>query len=755
VYRGDSPTGGISAVSTQRTTRKKATVAKEKKLLPLEPWVEISSEKSDWDAADPQLLQTMLVQLHLIRAFEETVLELAGEGLVHGPAHSSVGQEGGAVGSIVGLRASDAINGSHRGHHQFLAKALSYVAPEGLDSSAPVNEAVQTVLQKTLAEILGLAQGFCKGRGGSMHLQWHEAGCLGTNAIVGGGVPLAAGNAWAQKHSNTDDLTVTYFGDGAVNIGSVLESMNLTAAWDIPLVFFIENNLYAVSTTVEEATGEPRLSGRGVGFGVTSLRVNGMDPLAVHLAMQKAAEISRSGAGPVVVEAEVYRFFHQNGAFPGSAFGYRTKEEEAAWRERDPLLRMASEMISRGLITQQQVDELRAQAQTAMASAAAELVEQDPDGKAGVRRIKPDLWPSPDFVNVGVRGDLVELSGAKTLEASDVQGGTESVRFVDAVAAVMDRRMELDPRIVLLGEDIHRLKGGTNGATKGLVEKYPGRVLGTPISENAFVGLGGGMALDGRFRPVVEFMYPDFLWVAADQVFNQIGKARHMFGGESPVPLVLRTKVAMGTGYGSQHLMDPAGIFATAPGWRIMAPSTPHDYVGMMNAALACDDPVLVIEHVDLYGGKGEIPQGDLDYQIPFGTARTVREGSELTILSYLSMVQKSLDAINQTGADAELIDLRFLDQASVDWASIESSITKTNAVMIVEQGARGTSYGGWLADEIQRRFFDHLDQPVLRVSGGEASPSISKVLEAAAIAGVDDIVSGIEQARINSGGAR
>jgi len=755
VYRGDSPTGGISAVSTQRTTRKKATVAKEKKLLPLEPWVEISSEKSDWDAADPQLLHTMLVQLHLIRAFEETVLELAGEGLVHGPAHSSVGQEGGAVGSIVGLRASDAINGSHRGHHQFLAKALSYVAPEGLDSSAPVNEAVQTVLQKTLAEILGLAQGFCKGRGGSMHLQWHEAGCLGTNAIVGGGVPLAAGNAWAQKHSNTDDLTVTYFGDGAVNIGSVLESMNLTAAWDIPLVFFIENNLYAVSTTVEEATGEPRLSGRGVGFGVTSLRVNGMDPLAVHLAMQKAAEISRSGAGPVVVEAEVYRFFHQNGAFPGSAFGYRTKEEEAAWRERDPLLRMASEMMSRGLITQQQVDELRAQAQTAMASAAAELVEQDPDGKAGVRRIKPDLWPSPDFVNVGVRGDLVELSGAKTLEASDVQGGTESVRFVDAVAAVMDRRMELDPRIVLLGEDIHRLKGGTNGATKGLVEKYPGRVLGTPISENAFVGLGGGMALDGRFRPVVEFMYPDFLWVAADQVFNQIGKARHMFGGESPVPLVLRTKVAMGTGYGSQHLMDPAGIFATAPGWRIMAPSTPHDYVGMMNAALACEDPVLVIEHVDLYGGKGEIPQGDLDYQIPFGTARTVREGSELTILSYLSMVQKSLDAINQTGADAELIDLRFLDQASVDWASIESSITKTNAVMIVEQGARGTSYGGWLADEIQRRFFDHLDQPVFRVSGGEASPSISKVLEAAAIAGVDDIVSGIEQARINSGGAR
>ena len=730
-------------------------MAKEKKLHPLEPWVEISSEASDWDSADPALLHTMLVQLHLIRAFEETVLELAGEGLVHGPAHSSVGQEGGAVGSVVGLRATDAINGSHRGHHQFLAKALSYVAPNGFDASNPVTADIQEVLQKTLAEILGLAQGYCKGRGGSMHLQWHEAGCLGTNAIVGGGVPLAAGNAWAQKHSDTDDLTVTYFGDGAVNIGSVLESMNLTAAWDVPLVFFIENNLYAVSTTVEEATGEARLSGRGVGFGITSLRVDGMDPLAVHLTMQKAAEVARSGKGPVVVEAELYRFFHQNGAFPGSAFGYRSKEEEAKWRERDPLTRMATEMIARGQITQEQVDTLRAQAQAAMAQAAGELVEQDPDGKAGVRRIKPELWPSADFVNVGVRGDLSELEGATTLEEADTSGETSTVRFVDAVASVMDRRMETDPRIIVLGEDVHRLKGGTNGATKGLAEKYPGRILGTPISENAFVGLGGGMALDGRFRPVVEFMYPDFLWVAADQVFNQIGKARHMFGGESPVPLVLRTKVAMGTGYGSQHSMDPAGIFATAPGWRIMAPSTPHDYVGMMNAALACDDPVLMIEHVELYGEKGNIPAGDLDYIIPFGTAKTVRSGSDVTVLSYLSMVSKCVQASETSGVDAEVVDLRFLDQASVDWAAIEASLQKTNAVMIVEQGARGTSYGGWLADEIQRRFFDLLDQPVMRVSGQEASPSISKVLESAAIAGVDEIVQGLEQVRINAGGAR
>ena len=309
-----------------------------------------------------------------------------------------------------------------------------------------------------------------------------------------------------------------------------------------------------------------------------------------------------------------------------------------------------------------------------------------------------------------------------------------------------------DPRIVVLGEDVHKLAGGTNGATKGLPKKYPGRILGTPISENAFAGLGGGLALDGRFRPVVEFMYPDFLWVAADQVFNQIGKARHMFGGRNPVPLVLRTKVAMGSGYGSQHLMDPAGIFATSPGWRIMAASTPFDYVGLMNAALAVDDPVLMLEHVDLYGTEGEIPVGDLDYQIPFGRAAVRRAGSEVTVLTYLSMVAHAAEAIERTGIDAELIDLRFLDRASLDWETVGESVRKTNAVLIVEQGALGTSYGGWLADEVQRRFFDWLDQPVQRVHGTESSPSISKVLERAAIAKTDEVAAALERVRAGFG---
>ncbi|MBI3430364.1 MAG: MFS transporter [Actinobacteria bacterium] len=723
-------------------------------LLPSKPWVELRTTSEDWKTADPALLATMLGQLHLIRAFEEAVLELAGESLVHGPAHSSVGQEGGAVGSIVGLGTADAINGSHRGHHQFLAKVINHVSGGKLDLNNLVTDEIQVVLQRTLAEILGLAQGYCSGRGGSMHLQNFEAGALGTNAIVGGGVPLAAGNAWSQKRAGTENITVSYFGDGAVNIGSVLETMNLASAWKLPLCFFIENNLYAVSTHVSEVTAESRLSARGLGFAIPSWRVDGMDPLAVHMAMKEAETLMRGGEGPVIIEAEVYRYFHQNGAFPGSAFGYRSKEEEAQWRDRDPLLRVANEMIALGQIDQAGVDFVREQAVAANKEAVAALVEENPD-IPGKRRIRPELWPDANFVNVGVRGDASELSGARTLEPPTYSGVTKTSKFVDAVAAVLDRRMETDSRIVILGEDIHRLNGGTNGATKGLSKKYPDRILGTPISENAFVGLGGGMALDGRYRPVVEFMYPDFMWVAADQVFNQIGKARHMFGGKNPVPLVLRTKVAMGSGYGSQHLMDPAGIFATAPGWRIVAASTPADYIGLMNAALALEDPVLVLEHVDLYGDLGEIPETDLDYQIPFGRANVRRAGKEVTILTYLSMVKHSLTAVEQTGIDAEVIDLRWLDRASFDWETVGASIRKTNNVMIVEQGTRGTSYGGWVAEEIQNQFFDWLDQPVERVTGGEASPSISKVLERAAIAGVEEVVAGIQQVQKGFGGTK
>jgi 2-oxoisovalerate dehydrogenase E1 component len=468
-----------------------------------------------------------------------------------------------------------------------------------------------------------------------------------------------------------------------------------------------------------------------------------MDPVAVYLATQRALKRMRTGDGPAIIEADTYRYFHQNGGFPGSAFGYRTKAEEAEWRERDPLVRFTRTMVERQFVGEDEARALRSRCQAVMEAIAAELTDRDAAGK---RHVKPALWPDPGFRDVGIRSDLAELAGLPGPAPAETSASETRSKFVETIAAVIGRRMETDPRVVILGEDIHRLRGGTNGATKGLIERFPERVLATPISENAFVGLGGGIAMDGRFRPIVEFMYADFLWVAADQVFNQIGKARHMFGGEIDMPLVLRTKVAIGTGYGSQHSMDPAGIFATCPGWRIVAPSTPEDYVGLMNAAIACNDPVLVIEHVELYQSQWPALQGGLDHVIPPGRAAVRRRGQRATVLTYLSMVGHAMQAAEALGADVEIIDLRWLDRASLDWATIEESIRKTTRVLIVEQGAQGTSYGAWLADELQRRLFGVLSRPVERLAGGEAAPSISKVLERAAYAGREEVAAAIEK---------
>lgn len=508
-------------------------------LSPSQPWVELATTRDDWDATDPGLLVTMFGELTLIRVFEEYVLKLAGAGLIHGPAHSSIGQEGGAVGSILPLTSADTINGSHRGHHQFLAKAIQHVAPDELDLRHALKDEVREVLTKTLAEICGLARGYCRGRGGSMHLQWSEAGAMGTNAIVGGGAPQAAGFAWSHRHAGTDAVSVNYFGDGAANIGSVLESFNLAAAWTLPVCFFVENNQYAVSAHVQEVTKETRLSGRGPGFGIPSWRVDGMDPLAVYLAMSEAVDHMRAGQGPTIVEAVVYPYFHQNGPFSGSAFGYRSKQEEREWRERDPIAMVAGHLVRRGIMTQEEVDRARAEVGQLMDAIGEELLEPVPGGKPGQRQIREREWPDPAFCDVGIRGDLSEFDGTIYTEQHDFSGVVEDRKFIDVVADVMHRRMDDDKRIIVMGEDVHRLNGGTNGATRGLAAAFPDRVLGTPISENAFAGLAGGIAIDGRYRPVVEFMYADFLWVAADQLFNQIAKARHMFGGDASVPVVL------------------------------------------------------------------------------------------------------------------------------------------------------------------------------------------------------------------------
>lgn len=704
------------------------------------PWWKLQTSPEDLLAVDRNELIILAEQLHIIRRFEEKLLKLSAAGILHGPAHASIGQEGAAVGAMSVLDSNDKINGTHRMHHQFLAKALNHAMPA---SYSPLSQAfpdsMQEVIYRTYAEILGLTPGYCGGRGGSMHLRHPDAGIFGSNAIVGGNPSHAVGYAFADKFNRRPYISVSFFGDGAMQNGAAYEAMNLAALYSTPTVFFVENNLYAVSTHISEQTRETRLSARGLSLGIPAIEFDGMELMAARLAMEKARAIIDESGGPVLLEARTYRHFHQSGTLKGSAFGYRDKAEEETWMNRDPVTNFSRQLHEAGVLDEAALSQIDVRAQTCIDRALDRLLEQEPDGRTS--RIRPSLWPDPREVDDGIRGDLGELAGLRTRELEECSAEELSeARFIDVISAAMLDNMKRHDQIIILGEDVHRLRGGTAGATRGIDEHFPDRLIGTPICENGFTGMALGAALNGM-RPVVEIMYPDFALVAADQLFNQIAKVRHMFGGSFAVPIVVRSRVSAGTGYGSQHSMDASGLFSLYPGWRIVAPSRPYDYIGLLNAAITCHDPVLVVEYNDLFKKRGLVPRGDWDYIVPFGKARVARPGTRCTVLCYGPMVDICVDVANASDIDAEIIDLRSLDPLSLDWETIGDSIKRTNALMIVEQTTRGTSIGSRIVSDAQLRFFDWLDHEIVHVTGSNASPVVSKVLERAALAGSEEFL--------------
>lgn len=685
--------------------------------------------EADWDWATPTELIWMVRLIHLIRSFETRVLELKNEGLIHGPVHASIGQEAVAAGVAVALRKSDLITSTHRAHGHVLAKALFYYAPEGYD---PLHDGftpgMQRAIERTLAEIMGLQDGWCGGRGGSMHLCDVTSGNLGSNAIVGGGIPIATGVAWAQRLLQRDTVVVSFFGDGAFNQGCFHEVANMATLYRAPVLYLLENNLYAVGTCTSDSSCIPDLALRSLGYGFDSWIVDGMDPLAMLTAVRAATTRMRQQPGPFLIEARTYRFVHHGGGLPGSAFGYRSKEEEAEWQARDPVVVFPVHLAKRGILRAEDNEQLRKEAQAAVDAATARYTEV----KNGARTIPVAHWPDPATVTRFLRYEESDVfQDARFCERQDFTA-FRRMTFVEAIAAVTRRAMERDSRVLVLGEEVANLRGGTYGATRGILEVFPERLINTPISETGFCGMGGGLAMAG-LRPIVEVMYPDFALMASDQLFNQIGKLRHMYGGQVRFPLVLRTRVGIGFGYGGQHSLDPAGFFAQFSGWRILAPSNAFDYIGLFNTAMRFEDPVLIIEHGALYGETDDVPLDDLDYCIPYGKARIVRPGHDVTVLTYMANVQKCVQAAEELAAEgisAEVIDLRTLDYLGMDFATIGDSVRRTGSVLIVEQAPRSLTLGARISDEIQERFFDDLDCPVAKVAGIDVPPPVSRKLE-------------------------
>ena len=724
----------------------------------------LKSELADGNITKQQAVD-LLEDMLTVREFEEMIIKLRSGAYescadfeYRGPTHVSIGQEATSVGSCCGIAADDYITSTHRGHGDSIAKgcfAIRGMSTAQLRTRVPkskatsrkalLDEAMADHVYRTIAELFGKEDGYCKGRGGGMHIADFTVGHLGANAIVGGGVPIATGAATAARYLQNGKVVCCFAGDGAYANGVVLESLNWAAMgqftnhlaksrkFGLPIIYVIENNHYGMThRSDDEVMGVTTLAQRAAGFADNNMHaevVNGMNVLAVREAVQRAAEGCRRGKGPYLLEIDTYRYYGHSLSDPRNE--YRTREEEAAWREIDPIDTFAAELIENGVLTARKYETLKTKVferNSVAAGLAAKSADPDPADVIKYMYTDTAVDTVPD--------EFAKVEIVKELPVIKRSNGDLTYR--DAIKEAMVEEMKRDSRVMFYGEDVADY-GGAFKATKGLLEAFGrDRVFNTPISEAAICGTAVGASMLG-IRAVAELMYMDFTLMASDQISNQAAKWHYMSGASVEIPVVYRASVGGGKGYGGQHSQTLETIFAHIPGLYVAYPATPYDAKGMLKTAIRDNNPVMFVESQVLYGIKGEVPEEE--YLIPFGVADVKREGKDLTIVTWGPAVHdalKAADALAEDGTSVEVVDIRTL--VPLDMDTILASVKKTGRCVVASQCISIGSFTGEIASRIVAEAFDYLDAPVLRVGARDGIAPQSHVLEKAFLPDANDI---------------
>lgn len=650
----------------------------------------------------PQDLRDALHVMLRIRRFEVRAKELFLAGIIKGTAHSSVGQEAIAAGACRALEPDDFLLTHHRGHGHTIAK--------GAD------------IRRMFAELMGKAEGYCGGLGGSMHIADFDRNILGANGIVGAGMGLGTGAALAEKLNGNGHIGISFFGDGAANEGIFHEAMNLAAVWNLPLIFFCENNQYGLSTPSRAVTAGTSIAARSDAYGVPGERIDGNDFSAVFDAVERAALRARAGDGPTLIEALTYRW--DDHSMRANLPSYRTSDEEDDWKGFDPVLRLRDRTIAAGALDGAGYDGLVTEVETEIEEALEWAKNQaDPSIEAAMAMVAP---PRP------------------ALHLSEPLPGDRRLTYKAAITEAFAQSMERDENVIVLGEDVGRI-GGIFGLTEGLFERFgPERVRDTPISEGAIATCGVGAAMLGK-RVVVEAQLWDFVTLMMDAIVNQAAKARFMLGGKARVPVVFRGPQGAGIRLAAQHCQSLETLFANVPGLEVYAPASAYDAKGLMATAIQSDGPVVFLEHKLLYLGA-EQPVPEAFYTIEPGRARIVRPGSHCTVVATLAMVERAIqaaDRLEKKGISVEVIDPRTIKP--LDMATIVASVQKTNRAVVVHEAPQFGGFGGEIAAGIMEQAFDWLDAPVARVGAPEMPVPYNDRLERAYMPDAGDIAHAIE----------
>jgi 2-oxoisovalerate dehydrogenase E1 component len=685
-------------------------------MLPLDP-VSLSALLEEQELTKEELM-AMLRQMKEIRALEEQISSLLTKGVLKGASHLYAGSEATAVGAVAALRDDDLITSTHRGHGHAHAHG---------DKAAKSPDDKQMHYNKMMAEVLGKSGGYCKGKGGSMHIADVSHGNLGATGIVGGNIPVAVGAALAQKLQGTDRVVLCFFGDGASNEGNFHEGLNMASTWDLPVIFLAENNQYGMSVPWAKVSKLPDIASRACAYGIPGVVVDGMDALAVRAEVEKAAERARAGEGPTLIECKTYRYF---GHSHSDSRKYRTRDEEKEWKDRDPIEVLRDEMTTLVQLKEEEyqaldqfvVDKLASAMGFAETSPAPDPSEVETDVYAPLKHTAADVAAEAEL---RAQVHLAEQKQPTTVPMKEI---AYSVALVEAAR----EEMKADPRVFIMGEDVGPY-GGAYAATRGLYDEFgEWRVIDTPISEATIGGAAVGAAMAGM-RPIAEIMYVDFTPLAMDQIANQGAKNRYMFGGKTSVPMVIRTEGGAGRAIAAHHSQSLEALWTHFPGIYVVMPSTPYDAKGLLKAAIRDDNPVMFIEHKMLYGVKGPVPEQE--YVIPLGVADIKRPGKDVTLVTYSRMVHRALEAaaaLEKEGIDVEVIDLRTLKPLDLD--TIIKSVKKTGRLVGVTEGYENTSFINEIMAQVNDHAFDYLDAPMVRVAALNVPVPRAEVLEDIAI---------------------
>ena len=698
-----------------------------------------------------QIFENML----MIRELEEMIVKLRSgvyEPIIdysyRGPTHVSIGQEASAVGVNTALRINDKITSTHRGHGDSMAKGTSAIfnmnyaelsARLNLNTNKKHKNLLEEVLEhhvyRTIAELFGKESGYCKGRGGSMHIADFSVGHLGANAIVGGGVPIATGAATGLRYLKNKEIVCCFAGDGAYANGVVLESLNWANqfqftnyfagenAFGLPIIFIIQNNHYGMTGRADnEVMGVKRLARRGVGFSENNMHaevINGMDVLAVYEAIKRSSDKCKNGDGPVLLELDTYRYYGHSLSDPRNE--YRKREEENDWKKIDPIDNFKMQLLQSNIITNKEIIKIETKVKVRNAKAAIKAANsKDPD----VSDVLKYIYSDNTIVDIPKKFTEEHSKNNNFIKRDD----DNIITYKDAIKEALYEEMLRDKRVIFFGEDVADY-GGAFKATKGLLETFGReRVFNTPISEACICGSAVGASMVG-LRPVAELMYMDFTLMSSDQISNQAAKWHYMSGAQIEIPIVIRASVGGGKGYGGQHSQSLESIFAHIPGLYILYPSTANDAKGMLKMAIRNNNPVLFCESQLLYGKKDYVPNEE--YLIEVGQAKIVSEGNDLTIVTWGPALYDSIDAakkLEENGKSVEVIDIRTI--IPLDIETIIKSVKKTGRCIVTTHAVTIGSFASEIASQINEMAFDYLDHPVIRLGSLNGIAPQSTVLE-------------------------